>query len=374
MINDIAMRRCVPFGSTAGSRRAWPLRIAYLLASIVGPLWAAEPPAAKPPFYADKQKLLVYIEAGEQKPIRTRSDWAHRRRHVVESMELVMGPFPAAKRPPLDVQIIEETALDGYTRRSITYVAGPGDRVPAYLMIPDHPNGAAVLALHPTGELGKGIVAGLGERLNRDYGHELALRGYVVVAPDYPTMGDPQRDAYELGYISSTMKGIFNHSRAVDLLLSLPQVEAGRIGAIGHSLGGHNALFVGVFEPRLRAIVTSCGFNAFPKYKGGDLTGWSSAKYMPRIAELYGKDPKRMPFDFTEILAALAPRPVFISAPTGDDNFEVSGVRDCVRAADPVYGIFGAAGNLAAVHPGCGHDFPPEIRDQAYRFLDESLR
>lgn len=340
-----------------------------MAAAVVGAAWAAEPP-----FYADKQKLLVYLEAGEQKPIRTPQDWEHRRRHVVENMELVMGPFPRGERPPLDVQVLEEAALDGYTRRSITYISGPGDRVPAYLMIPDHPNGAAVLALHPTGELGKGIVVGLGSAPNRDYARELALRGYVVVAPDYPTMGDPQRDAYELGYLSSTMKAIYNHSRAVDLLLSLPQVEAGRIGAIGHSLGGHNALFAGVFEPRLRAIVTSCGFNAFPKYKGGDLTGWSSAKYMPRIATLYGKDPRRMPFDFSEVLAALAPRAVFVSAPTGDDNFEVSGVRDCLRAALPVYEIFDASKNLTAVHPDCGHDFPPEIREQAYRFLDESLK
>jgi dienelactone hydrolase len=335
----------------------------------MGAVWAADPP-----FYADKQKLLVYLDGGEQKTIRTPQDWEHRRRDVVESMELVMGPFPSVERSPPQMQVLDEKTMDGYTRRSITYLAGPEDRVPAYLMIPDHPNGAAVLALHPTGDLGKGIVAGLGSNPNRDYAHELARRGYVVVAPDYPTMGDPQTDAYELGYVSSAMKGIYNHSRAVDLLLSLPQVQAHRIGAIGHSLGGHNALFAGVFEPRLRAIVTSCGFNAFPKYKGGDLTGWSSAKYMPRIAELYGKDPRRMPFDFTEVLAALAPRAVFISAPTGDDNFEVSGVRDCLRAARPVYEIFDAATKLTAVHPDCGHDFPPEIREQAYRFLDESLK
>jgi hypothetical protein len=83
-------------------------------------------------------------------------------------------------------------------------------------------------------------------------------------------------------------------------------------------------------------VVTSCGFNAFAKYYGGDLTGWSSDKYMPRIAERYGKDPKRMPFDFTELLGAIAPRPVFINAPTGEDNFEVSGVKDCLAAARPV--------------------------------------
>jgi dienelactone hydrolase len=253
-------------------------------------------------------------------------------------MELVMGPFPQGERPALDIRVLEETSLEGYSRKSITYAArGPDDRVTAYLLLPDHPNGAAVLALHPTGELGKGIVAGLGDRPNRDYGHELARRGYVVLAPDYPYMGEPQKSPYELGYVSGTMKGIYNHSRGVDLLVSLPQVEPGRVGAIGHSLGGHNALFVGVFEPRVRAIVTSCGFNAFPKYRGGDLTGWSSDKYMPRIAARYEKDPRRMPFDFTEVLAALAPRAVFISAPTGDDNFEVSGVRDCMRAALPVY-------------------------------------
>jgi dienelactone hydrolase len=353
------------------ARKTWGQALGLALAAAI----AAMAPAADPPFYSNKQELLVYQEGAQPRPVRSRADWEQRRRHIVENMELVMGPFPAAERPALDMKVLAETTQDGYKRRSITYVAAPDDRVPAYLLIPDRPNGAAVLALHPTGELGKGIVVGLGPHPNRAYADELARRGYVVLAPDYPYMGDPQRDAYELGYLSGTMKGIYNHSRGVDLLLSLPQVKAGRVGAIGHSLGGHNSLFVAVFEPRVRAIVTSCGFNAFPKYYGGNLTGWSSSKYMPRIAETYGKDPQRMPFDFTEILAALAPRPVFISAPTGDDNFEVSGVKDCLRAALPVHDkIFGAPERLTAVHPECGHDFPPEIREQAYRFLDEALK
>jgi dienelactone hydrolase len=370
MITGIVMpfRTSMRVSNRLGALSGWAAWAA--LAALVAAAWAADAP-----FYADKQNLLVYQEAGESKPVRNSQDWERRRRHIVESMESVMGRFPSSERPPVDVRVIEEVALEGYNRKSITYAAaGPKDRVPAYLLIPEHPNGAGVLALHPTGELGKGIVVGLGDRPNRDYAHELARCGYVVLAPDYPYMGDSQKDPYTLGYASGTMKGIYNHSRGVDLLLSLPQVAAGRIGAIGHSLGGHNALFVGVFEPRVRAIVTSCGFNAFPKYKGGDLTGWSSDKYMPRIASLYGKDPRRMPFDFTEVLAALAPRAVFVSAPSGDDNFEVSGVRDCMRAAIPVFEIFDAARNLIAVHPDCGHDFPPEIREQAYRFLAESLK
>jgi hypothetical protein len=94
---------------------------------------------------------------------------------------------------------------------------------------------------------------------------------------------------------------------------------------------------------------------------------------MPRIASVYDKSPDKMPFDFTELLGALAPRPVFINAPVRDDNFEVSGVDDCVRAAEPVYELLGAKGAIVVVHPDAGHSFPPEIRQQAYAFLDKAL-
>ena len=286
-----------------------------------------------------------------------------------------MGALPRAEKAPLQIQVLEELRFDGYTRKKITYEALAGDPVPAYLMVPDFPGRRpAVLALHPTGALGKGIPAGVGGRPNRWYAHELARRGYVVLAPDYVYMGDEQADPYELDYKSGTMKGIHNHVRGIDLLVSLPQVDPGRIGAIGHSLGGHNSLFVAVFDPRVKAVVTSCRFNAFAKYKGGDLTGWSSDKYMPRIASMHGKDPARTPFDFTEILGAIAPRALFVAAPLGDANFGVSGVWDCLRAARPVYEkIFTAPDRLVAVHPDAGHDFPREVRLQAYEFLDHWL-
>lgn len=342
-----------------------------LAALVIGALYGADAPR-----YLDHDDLLYYLNPdGERQAVRSLQDWDKRRRDIVAAMETVTGPLPRGPKAPLDVQVLAETRHEGYVRRRITYQAKEGDAIPAYLLLPSAQGPRpAVLALHPTGALGKGIPAGLSDRPNRQYGEELARRGYVVLMPDYPYMGDEQRDPYELGYVSGTMKGVYNHVRGVDLLASLAEVDQDRIGAIGHSLGGHNALFLAVFEPRIHAVVTSCGFNSFAKYKGGDLTGWSSEKYMPRIASRYDKSPARMPFDFTEILGAIAPRPVFISAPTGDDNFEVSGVEDCVRAARPVYErVFGVGDRLVSTHPSCGHDFPHEIREQAYRFLDRWL-
>ncbi len=292
-------------------------------------------------------------------------------------MQLVMGPLPRVKKLSLDVAELEQAEFPRFTRTKITFVSEKDDRVPAYLLVPKalKKRAPALLCLHQTARLGKGEPAGLGGNPNLHYAKELAERGYVALAPDYPNFGEYQFDPYLHGYASATMKGIWNHMRAVDLLQSLPAVNAARIGAIGHSLGGHNTLFVGVFDQRIRAMVTSCGFNSFRKYYRGDLTGWSHKGYMPLIAEIYGKDPTRMPFDFPEILAALAPRPVFVNAPLRDSNFEVSGVKDCMEAAMPVYSkIFHAKERLVAVYPDIGHEFPPQIRQAAYQFLDRWLQ
>lgn len=343
-----------------------------VIVSFLAPVWA------EPPFYADKGDVTSYIDSsGERHPVKTIADWERRRSHILENMQVVMGPFPdEAKRVPLDVQITEETDFPGYVRKRLTYAAEPGDRVPAFLLIPKglKEKAPGVVCLHPTYEDGKDIAVGISGKPNRNYAQELAEHGYVTIAPDYLTFGEYRDvDPYAMGYVSATMKSIWNHVRAVDLLVSLPEVDPERIGAIGHSLGGHNTLFLGVFDPRVRVMVTSCGFNAFPKYYGGDLAGWAGHRYMPRIASVYGNDPAKMPFDFTEILAALAPRPVFVNAPLHDDNFEVSGVYDCLEAAKPVYALYGAADKVVAEHPDCEHDFPPEVRGHAYAFIDTAL-
>lgn len=302
-------------------------------------------------------------------------DWGRRRERILAAMQQVMGPLPESPVKPPRVAILEETKFPKFTRRKITFESGDGDSVPAYLFLPvgRHRN-PAVLCLHQTVKIGKDEPAGLGGNPNLHYASELAELGFVALAPDYPGFGEYRIDPYAMGYASATMKGIRNHRRAVDLLASMPEVDPRRIGAIGHSLGGHNALFLAAFEPRIAAVVTSCGFTSFRKYKGGDLTGWSHRGYMPRIASDYGKSPERMPFDFSDVLAVIAPRPVFINAPVFDANFDWSGVDDCVRSARAIYfGVFHAQNGPRVLHPYCAHDFPSDVRSRAYSFLARAL-
>jgi hypothetical protein len=49
-------------------------------------------------------------------------------------------------------------------------------------------------------------------------------------------------------------------------------------------------------------------------------------------------------------------------------------VDQVMKAASAVYLLYGVPQNLAVVHPDCEHDFPPEVREAAYRFLDQRLR
>jgi len=331
-----------------------------------------------PPVHRDQIDLLLFEnEKGEAERISSADGWERRRAHILTNMQLVMGPLPArSKLPDLDIQVLETIELKTVIRKKITFVSELTDRVPAYLMIPKgmDSRAPAMLCLHQTTRFGKAEPAGLAGLPNMHYGLELAKRGYVTIVPDYPNFGDYVFEPYENGYVSATMKGIWNHMRAVDLLQSLPEVDGAKIGCIGHSLGGHNTLFVSVFDTRIKAAVTSCGFTSFFKYYEGDLTGWSHEGYMPRIEDVYDKNPSRMPFDFPEVVAAVAPRALFVNAPLRDSNFEVSGVQDCVRAARPVYELFGAARRLVAVYPDAEHDFPPAVREEAYRFLDSVLK
>jgi pimeloyl-ACP methyl ester carboxylesterase len=303
----------------------------------------------------------------------SQEEWGQQREQILTNMQLVMGALPDdSRRVPLDVQVIETEELSRVTRMKITYVPERGDRISAYLLVPRELNGPApaMVCLHGTGQ-SRGKTAGLGT--GAQYTLDLAERGYVTIAPDYPLIGENTVAPSSLGYVSGTMKGIWDHMRAVDLLQALPEVDRERIGCIGLSLGGHNTLFLAAFDQRIQVAVTSCGFDSFFDYMDGKLDGWCQECYMPRIATVYGKDPEKLPFDFPEVLAAIAPRPVFVHAPISDSNFRVASVRRCIEAALPVYRLLGAPDQLVAIYPEGGHAFPPEQRDAAYRFVDQAL-
>lgn len=336
----------------------------------------------------DRNKLLEYRGAdGDVHPVKTTHDWQQRRAAILRAMQEVMGPLPGDdRRASLDVIVTEEADLDSYIRRLITYQSEPHSRTPAYLCIPKdvlagERKAPAVLCLHPTdNEAGHKVVLGLGGRPGRQYAAELAERGYVTLSPAYPHLANYWPNLAKLGYASGTMKAIWDNSRGLDLLASLRFVDDSRgFAAIGHSLGGHNAIYTAVFDKRISVLASSCGFDSYLHYYDGDVKrwyfgdGWCQIRYMPRLSNYRG-NLEDIPFDFHELLGALAPRPLFVNAPLHDGNFRWKSVDECVAAARPVYRLLGGEGHLIVRHPDCGHDFPNELRKEAYQVIDSVLR
>ena len=334
-----------------------------------------------------RTNLLVYHgHNGEVLPVKTKADWQKRRAEILRGFEQVAGGLPGReKRCALDVLFEERKDCGSYEQRLITYSSEPGSRVPAYLLIPktafeSREKCPAVLCLHPTdSEFGNRVVVDKLRDYYPPYARELAERGFVTLSPAYPLLANYQPDLKALGWQSGTLKAVWDNIRGLDLLDSMPFVKHGKYGAIGHSLGGHNAIYTAVFDNRIKVVVSSCGFDSFLDYYGGDPAnwqperGWCQTRYMPRLADFRGRLAD-IPFDFHELVGALAPRPVFINAPLRDENFKWRSVDEVVEAASAIYRLYGAPGKLQVEHPDCIHAFPEAVREPAYRLLERELR
>lgn len=358
--------------------RTFRLYLAATIVAAAGPQLRAE--------RLDRENLLQFRDSsGAVRPVRTTAEWQRRRAEILRGMQEVMGPLPdRARRVPLEVQVEEEVDCGTYLRRRISYAAERGSRVPAFLLLPKAVRDAGsvrrpgILCLMPTNQAeGNRPVVGLGSpaaKPGRNYGEELAQRGCVVIAPPYPQLADYQPDLRALGYVSGTMKAIWDNMRALDVLEATPGVDPHRFGAIGHSLGGHNAIYTAVFDERIHVVVSSCGFDSFLDYQDERSwrpeRGWAQTRYMPRLLDYPRTE---IPFDFHELAGALAPRAFLAIAPLGDTNFKWRSVERIVAAARPVYALHAAPDRLAVEYPDCGHDFPPAMRELAYAWLAKHL-
>jgi hypothetical protein len=378
------MTPCIVRGAIC--RTAVPVSVSAVACwAFLGVLHATPQQSEKPRL--PRGNLLVYrAENGEIRKVASVDDWLKRRAEILLGMQDVMGALPGdEKRCSLELKIESETDCGTYVRRFITYSSEPGSRVPAHLLVPKAvldgtATAPAILCPHPTDNVvGHDVVVGLGGKANRQYAAELAERGYVTLAPSYPLLAKYQPDLKSLGWQSGTLKAVWDNMRGLDLLESLPFVKRGGFGAIGHSLGGHNSVYTSVFDDRIKVVVSSCGLDSFLDYYNGDEKnwqlerGWCQTRYMPRLANYRGRLDD-IPFDFHELIGALAPRHVFICAPLRDSNFRHDSVDRIVAAASQIYKLYGQPARLRVEHPDCEHDFPDEMRNAAYELFDDVLR
>ncbi|HVU71148.1 MAG TPA: dienelactone hydrolase family protein [Ktedonobacteraceae bacterium] len=301
-----------------------------------------------------------------------------------------LGNFP--ERVPLEPMI--EPALDegAYTRARVTYGVEPGERVAAWLLVPQGEKPAdgwpAILAIHQHGgqyDLGKSELVGLVGDAQYAYAADLCRRGYVVLCPDMLCFEERRpassegRDPRELdgfGYerhiftsyllIGSCLQTKYLHDLtcAIDFLTTYPGVNGERLGVIGHSLGGQETLWLMWYDPRVTVGVSSCGFSLV-RTLIRDSINHNFALYLPGLLEIC---------DLDTLVASLAPRPFLFTAGETDAIFPIDGVRAIATAASESYRRAGVPARFQAIlFPG-GHSLPADVKSAAYAFLDRWLK
>jgi dienelactone hydrolase len=307
-----------------------------------------------------------------------------------EQMTTLLGRWP--EPAPLDARVEERVDLGDVVRERITYSVEPTKRVPAYLFLPHGlkpgERRAGIFAHHQHAgqfHLGKSEVAGLAGNPEQAYALELARRGYVVLAPDAicfeerspyhgaletPAEPDAGRNCERFEFTRRVLYGsclqtkmVWDMQRGLDYLVSRPDVDATRLGCIGHSLGGQQTLFLAALDERVRAAVSSCGF-ASMKAVLRDGINHNLGLYVPGWLE-HG--------DVGELLAEVAPRAFLALNGATDRIFPIDGLEASYAVARPAYDAAGCPERLdLGIYPG-GHGFTDEMRARAYAWLDRWL-
>lgn len=295
------------------------------------------------------------------------------------------GEWP--KGAALNVQVRETVPKDGYTLISLYYDAEPGDPVPANLLIPNSATAAqpapAIAVWHQHNgqwNLGKTEPSGLGGNLMHHTGVALAKAGYVVICPDALCFGERvdrtgklQGGNFErfefLRYIVAgkclAWKHILDMKRAIDLLVSRPEVNAEKLGCYGHSMGSTHTWMVGPWEPRLKCLVGNC---CLPTYKAIHREHMLHCfpNYVPGIFQ-YGDTP--------DIAALIAPRPLHLNFGETDSGSPIDEVKRGLEVIANAYASMHAEKNFSSfIEAKTGHVLSEEMWKRTLVWFDRHLR
>jgi len=347
-----------------------------------------------------KAELIDLLGQGDKR-ITTPQAWQTRREEITNRLRVILGESPKAK-PPLAAKVTEETSHDGYTLRKLVFQSEPNEFVSSYLLVPKNLRGKApvVICPHQTTQAGKREPAGLAGNPELQTALHLVKRGLVTFTYDAICFGE-RHDAASGHYgdaipfyrkhpqWSLLGKMIWDMSRAIDYVETLDFVDASRIGSVGHSHGGITTLFAMAFDQRLKVGASNCGFDTFRI--DGNVWRWSHATaLMPRLGFFVGNPHINMdfyravpdsrvietPFEMHELLALIAPRPLFLSTSDEDFVFPNAGwsARRSLARLEPVYSLLNSPGNIEGHFFSGGHSFPKNVSSRAYEWLERWLR
>ena len=328
-------------------------------------------PSAEVPWLADvvdcgplsltaRARARRLLTDDQGRTIASRRAWTARRGKLLETWRTWLGMDHLPRRPEQrKLETLSTDEVDGVVRRRVRYETLPGEFTEAYWLEPRRPADDArpgAVVFHSTVNHSIRQPAGVEGVPEKAFGLALAKRGFTTFCPRnflWPTNDriDAKRQASSFLARYPGAKGmarmLWESQLAVDCLCRLPGVDTGRIGAIGHSLGAKEVLYLAAFDERVKSSVSSEGGVGF------DFTNWDAPWYL-------GSEIRRgaVPRTHDELLAIAAPRPFLL---VGGDSADGKRSRPHIQAAQAVYRLWNEPVRLGLYNHGQGHSVPKAV-------------
>lgn len=334
---------------------------------------------------ADLVPLLAKEEPDSAR-IDTPEAWEAKRARIVDVLEAFLGTPGPIEKPEPYAEVLGEEDMGAYVRRHLRIVSGSDDSIPAYLLVPkklqQNPS-PAMIVLHQTQAPGKQEACGMIGDPNMAFALELVERGYICIAPDAIGFGERIPEGEQPYYGAHDFyrkhpdwsffgKMNWDVQRVIDYLETIPEVDASRIGCMGHSHGAYGTIMAAAFDTRIKAAIASCGFTTLRTDPRPDR--WSHlTALLPRLG-FYIDDIDQAPFDWHEIAACIAPRAYFNHATLNDDIFpNTENLSTVYVQLGEVYGLYDARDRFYGSLVTGAHSIPPASRQTAYEWLDQQF-
>ena len=298
-------------------------------------------------------------------------DWKVMREEIREKIILHSGlkTYPDV---PLDIRETGSKTMDGYTVKNIYFQTLPGVYATANLYIPDGKGPfPAVVSMH--GHWREGKIAESVQSL----GHSMAKNGYVSLVIDAfgsgertTVHGDFEYHGANLGAslmnIGESLLGVqvADNMRAVDLLVSLPYVDAENIGATGASGGGNQTMWFGALDERIKATMPIVSVGTFESAVMGSNC----------VCELL---PSGLAFtESAGVLALYAPRALKMCNHEQDSNptFFPAEMRRTFHNVKPIFKLHGVEEKVANEVFDLTHGYWKEDREAMLGWFDLHLK
>ncbi len=260
--------------------------------------------------------------------VQTEGDLLGLQAELRSNLLAMIGGLPASKTP-LNARVTGTVQLSGYRLEKVIFESLPGFRVTAHLYVPDSREGRLPAVLVPCGHSANG-------KIHYQYiCHRLAKVGYVALCWDPVGQGErsqfwdakAQKSRYNLvcgehavlgnlAYLAGANLArweIWDGIRALDYLLTRPEVDTGRIAIIGTSGGGFQASHIAALDERIRIAVPSCYISALPMRMSNRIFADPDSDPEQDLYQMVASG-----VDHAGLLLLIYPRPLFLAAAVED--------------------------------------------------------